>query len=80
MSRKFEIYTRNGCPYCDRIKKVLTGKGQQFTEHKLGSSFDREGFYQQFGRGSTFPQVIMDGKRLGGCSESVKYLVENRII
>ena len=40
---------------------------------------DRD-FYSEFGEGSTFPQVTMDGKKLGGCTDTVKYLREERII
>ena len=37
----------------------------------------REPFYAEFGRGSTFPQVIIAGHKMGGCTETVKYLREN---
>tara|TARA_R100000030_G_scaffold59947_1_gene45206 strand:- start:1590 stop:1760 length:171 start_codon:yes stop_codon:yes gene_type:complete len=51
-----------------------------FTEHVLGQTFTRNEFYAKFGKGSTFPQVIMDGKNLGGCTETVRYLRENNIV
>ena len=53
----FAVYTRNGCPYCTQIKQVLEGKGYNYREYKLGVDFQREAFYNQFGQGSTFPQV-----------------------
>ena len=32
-------------------------------------------FYGQFGQGSTFPQVVLnDTQKIGGCTETVKYL------
>ncbi len=76
----FTIYTRPGCPYCTKIKSVLSGKGYQFKEAVLGNHFNREQFYAEFGQGATFPQVLLDSKRLGGCTESVKYLRENKLI
>ena len=76
----FAVYTRNGCPYCTKIKQVLRGKGHSFTEYRLDTHFNREEFYQQFGTGSTFPQVLLDSKRLGGCTETVKYLRENNLV
>ena len=39
--------------------------------------FTKEQFYQEFGEGSTFPQIIMNDQRLGGCSDTIKYLKEN---
>jgi len=46
----------------------------------LDRDFDRKAFYSKFGTGSTFPQVIMDGKNTGGCTETVKYLRENNLL
>ena len=48
--------------------------------YELGKDYDREGFYGEFGEGSTFPQVSVDGKNLGGCTETVKYLQENNLV
>ncbi len=76
----FTVYTRDGCPYCTQIKQVLEGKGYNFVEYKLGVNFEREAFYGQFGQGSTFPQVVLNGTNLGGCTESVKYMRENNMV
>ena len=76
----FTVYTKEGCPYCSSILQILLGKDLAFTEYKLDDNFTKEEFYAEFGEGSTFPQVVMDGKKLGGCMDSVKYLREERII
>jgi glutaredoxin 3 len=76
----FAVYTRPGCPYCDRIKEVLASKKLNYREYILNQHFTKEQFYTQFGQGSTFPQVIMDDKNLGGCVDSIKYLHEQGII
>ena len=76
----FTVYTRNGCPYCTKIKQVLEGKKYNYREYKLGVDFDRDAFYTQFGEGSTFPQVVLGATNLGGCNETVKYLRENNLI
>ena len=76
----FTVYTRTGCPYCTKIKQVLEGKRYSYTEKQLNRDFSRDDFYKQFGSGSTFPQVLLDSKNLGGCTETVKYLRENNLI
>lgn len=76
----FAVYTRSGCPYCTQIKQVLEGKKFNYREYVLDRDFSRNQFYAQFGNGSTFPQVIMDDKQLGGCTDTVKYLRENNLI
>jgi glutaredoxin len=76
----FEIYTRSGCPYCTKVKQVLQGKNLSFSEKQLNTHFTREEFYQKFGAGSTFPQVLKGSVKLGGCTETVRYLRENNLI
>ena len=41
---------------------------------------DEECKYITFGKGSTFPQVICDDKKIGGCTDTVNYLKENQIV
>ena len=55
----FAVYTKNGCPYCSKIKQILDAKGFTYQEYKLDVDFNRESFYDEFGRGSTFPQVLL---------------------
>jgi glutaredoxin len=42
--------------------------------------FTKDEFYSEFGDGSTFPQVICDDKKLGGCVDTIKYLKEQNIV
>ena len=49
--------------------------------YKLDEHFDRDAFYGQFGQGSTFPQVVInDIQHLGGCTETVQYQKENKLV
>ena len=52
---KFTVYSKNGCPYCDKVKQVLELSKLEHVIYKLEEDFDRPGFYSQFGQGSTFP-------------------------
>lgn len=79
----FTVYSKRGCPYCDKVKMVLNElsikKGYPIICYELGTQFTREEFYAEFGEGSTFPQVIFETKHLGGCVDTVKYLQENNM-
>lgn len=78
---RFTVYSKEGCPYCNKIEQVLQLSGLEHKVYKLDENFSRDDFYSEFGLGSTFPQVILnDQTRLGGCTETVKYLQENKII
>ena len=76
----FAVYTKIGCPYCSKVIGALQLAEQRYVEYKLGRDFDKDGFYTEFGEGSTFPQITVDGKNLGGCVETVKYLRENNLV
>jgi glutaredoxin len=51
-----------------------------YVEYKLNTHFDKRGFYEEFGKGSSFPQVVLDGEKLGGCTQTIKYLKENQLL
>lgn len=74
------VYSRDGCPYCDKIKSVFEQRNIEYTLYQLDTDFVRDEFYEQFGVGATFPQVVLDGQKLGGCTDTVKYMVENNLI
>ena len=76
----FAVYTKDGCPYCDKVKQVLELTESKFVVYNLDQHFDKDAFYGEFGQGSTFPQVVCEGKKLGGCVDTIKFLKENKII
>ena len=78
---KFTIYSKDGCPFCTKIQQVMQLVELQHVIYKLNRDFTREEFYDRFGQGSTFPQVVLnDDQTLGGCTETVKYLQEKNLI
>ena len=80
LSRNFTVYSKDGCPYCEKVVQVLKMTGLNFVTYKLDKHFDREGFISEFGEGSTFPQVIVNGRKLGGCVQTVEYLQEKNLV
>ena len=75
----FAVYTRDNCPYCEKIKQVMDLTKLSYVVYNLNEDFDRDSFYSEFGQGSTFPQVVVDGKKLGGCVDTIEFLRENKI-
>jgi len=76
----YTVFSKDDCPYCEKVKEVLKLTGINFVVYTLGEQFDKDAFYGEFGEGSTFPQVVCDGKKLGGCIDTIKYLKEQKII
>ena len=80
MLMNFAVYTRTGCPYCTKVVQLMQRAEQKHVVYKLGREFQRDDFYAEFGKGSTFPQIILDGEKLGGCMETAQYLRENKLV
>ena len=74
MTSNLAIYTRDNCEYCRKLKVVLDSFSVKYIKFNLDQDFSREEFYMMFGEGSTFPQVTLDGSKLGGCTETIEYL------
>jgi glutaredoxin len=78
---KFTVYSKKGCPYCEKIQKVLEISNLEHVVYFLDENFTKEDFLNEFGENTSFPQVILNDQiQLGGCVETVKYLKENEIV
>ena len=76
----FTVFSKKGCSYCEKVKKVLELTSSSFVVYTLDEHFDTKAFNEEFGCGTTFPQVVCDGKKLGGSIETVQFLREQKII
>jgi glutaredoxin len=76
----FIIYSRDGCPYCTKVVQLMEKSEQKHVVYKLGRDFQRDDFYEEFGEGATFPQIVLNRKQLGGCMETAQYLRENNLV
>ena len=76
----FTVYSKDSCPYCTKVKQVLELTNSQFVVYTLDEDFTKDEFYSEFGQGSTFPQVVCDGKKLGGSVDTIRFLKEQQVI
>ncbi len=76
----FTVYSKKGCPYCTKVEQVLKLAEVKHVIYKLDTDYTREQFYDEFGQGSTFPQVTCDSQIIGGCQETVKFLREQKLV
>ena len=72
---KVEIYSKPQCPYCVQAKALAEREGHDLTYKMLDEDFDRETLMETFPGARTFPQIIVDGEKIGGFTE-FKALVE----
>jgi glutaredoxin 3 len=61
------IYSKENCPYCDMAKNWFKSRKFSFTENKIGTNgFTREMLLEAVPTARTVPQIIIDGKLIGG--------------
>lgn len=63
------IYTRAFCGFCSRAKALLAEKGVSYEEIDAGmDAAKRREMMDRSGR-TTFPQIFIGGKHVGGCDD-----------
>lgn len=77
--RKITVYTTANCSYCTRLKRLLDARDVPYEEVDLARDTDaRIGLAKSTGM-MTFPQVLIDGRLLGGFVETEAALQDGRL-
>ncbi|PHQ81494.1 MAG: glutaredoxin 3 [Coxiella sp. (in: Bacteria)] len=64
------VYSRAACAYCDHAKQLLQTKGIAYEEIRVDLDPDKlSEMLEKSGGLRTFPQIIINGKGIGGFSE-----------
>ena len=74
----------------NKTKQIFSEEGRDIkleidraTETRIKKSLKDTGIPvlgEEFGGNSTFPQVLLNNKKLGGCTDTVKYLKEHNLL
>jgi len=67
------LFTKVGCPFCAKAKKMLTEHGYDYEEIVLGKNVSTHSLKAVSGA-ATVPQVFIDGKLIGGSEALEEYL------
>jgi len=73
---KVEIYSKPACPFCVQAKALAERKGYELTYKMLDEDFTREDLMEAFPTARTFPQIVVNGDKIGGFTE-FKALVDS---
>lgn len=67
-----EIYTKQPCPYCNRAIRLLNSKGLNFEQYDAtDDATKRAEMIARAGGRSTFPQLFVNGRHIGGYDDLV---------
>ncbi len=67
---QIDIYTKFGCGYCFRAKRLLDEKGAQYTEFDITMGGPKRDEMMQRAPGAmTVPQIFIGGVHIGGSDD-----------
>jgi glutaredoxin len=66
---KAVVWSKFNCPYCDQAKALLTARGYQIEERKIGDGFTKEQLLEAVPGARTVPQIFLDDELVGGFTE-----------
>lgn len=71
------VWSKDHCPYCVQAKTLLTQKGIEFEERKIGADWTKEQLLEAVPNAMSVPQIFLDGELVGGFTElRAKFLAE----
>lgn len=73
------VWSKYHCPYCDQAKALLTSKGIEFEERKIGDGFTKEDLLEAVPTARTVPQIFLNGELVGGFTELRAKLSESTV-
>ena len=68
------VWSKHHCPFCDQAKALLTQKGIEFEEKKIGEGYSKEDLLEAVPTARTVPQIFLDDTLIGGFTELKQYL------
>lgn len=69
-----EIWGKQACPSCTKAKQFCEIRSFEFEYKELGKDFEREQVFEVFPEARTFPQIIVNGEKIGGFEELTRYV------
>lgn len=82
-----EVYSKHGCPFCDKIKSILSKYKINHKTYELGEDYTREDIIKKLGEALnedidkfTYPVVFEQSQYIGGCDDTMDYLLEKRMV
>lgn len=66
------IYSTPNCHYCTMAKNLAEQRGCSVEYKVFGKDFQKEDMFETFPGARTFPQIILNGEKIGGYTSLVE--------
>ncbi|MGI8944301.1 MAG: glutaredoxin 3 [Qipengyuania sp.] len=77
---KVTIYTKFGCGFCFRARKLLDSKGVEYTEHDITMGGPkRDEMLQRAPGARTVPQIFIGDRHVGGSDDLARLEHEDKL-
>jgi glutaredoxin len=63
------VWSKDMCGYCEQAKQLLTMKGIEFEERKIGKDWTKEQLLEAVPQARSVPQIFLDDQYVGGYQE-----------
>ena len=63
------IWSKDHCPYCDQAKALLSQRGIEFEERKIGYGYTKEDLLEAVPNARAIPQIFINNTLIGGFTE-----------
>ena len=70
------IWGKPQCSQCEAAKRLLDSRNIQYEYLQLDVDFTREQILSEFPEARTFPQIVINGLKIGGYDKLGPYLEE----
>ena len=71
---KVVVWSKYNCTFCDQAKLLLGQREIAFEEKKIGDGYSKEELLEEIPTARSVPQIIIDGKAIGGFPELKEFL------
>jgi glutaredoxin len=70
------IWGKAQCSHCESAKRLFDNRELEYEYRQLGIDFEREEVLEMFPGARTFPQIVVNGLKIGGYDQLGTYLEE----
>ena len=72
------VWSKNGCPFCDRAVQLLASKGIDHEVRTIGEGWTKAQLLESVPTAQTVPQIFLEGELIGGFTELVAHYKKQR--